>query len=259
MKGLILTALILLIAVSCKYSFSPYTVETPKLLENEAQLRRITEEEPSTPADYRIAFISDTHNYYDDLADLVKDINANGPFAFVVVTGDVTNEGLREEYLKTKEILNRLNYPVIVVVGNHDLLAEGEKIFGKLYGKKDFTLTYRNLAFVFANTNNWETGGRVPDLKFIEDSFRATALTDRILVTHVPLNDRDRFSETEINRMEDLVRTQGVDFIFSGHNHNPGVGEFGGATQITVGAPTKKKYSVLNVTAGGLSHQKISF
>jgi len=222
-------------------------------------MKRILSQEPQVAADYKIAFISDTHNYYDDLTDLVKALNRNGPYAFVIVAGDITNEGLREEYLKTEEILGKINVPHLVVIGNHDLLSNGEKIYDKLFGQMDFTFTYRNLTFVFANNNNWESGGAIPDLEFIESSLAGAATPDKILVTHVSPDDDERFTEEEVQKLETIVSSQGVNYLFNGHNHNPGEGIFGGATRITIGAPSKRVYAELIISAGGLTHQKVRF
>lgn len=253
------TLTLFLFLISCKFSYSPYTVETPKQLMNEAAMKRILIEEPQVSADYKIAFVSDTHNYYDDLSDLVRAVNRNGPYAFVIVAGDITNEGLREEFLKTEEILGKMTVPHIVVAGNHDLLSNGEKIYERLFGQMNFVFTYKTLSFVFFNNNNWESGGAVPDFEFIEDSLAAAPTAEKILVTHVSPDDGERFSDSDITRFETIAIAQGVSFIFNGHNHNPASSIFGGATQVTIGAPSKRVYSELVITAGGLTHQKINF
>jgi len=79
-----------------------------------------------------------THRYYyqhgaesdttemEDLRAVIDDINLINP-AFVILTGDLVNEGELEDYLgwraytKAKRILGELEVPVYVVAGNHDL------------------------------------------------------------------------------------------------------------------------------------------
>jgi hypothetical protein len=62
----------------------------------------------------------------DDLRAVIEDINLINP-AFVLLTGDVVNEGELEDYLgwrvytKTKRILGELEVPIYVVAGNHDV------------------------------------------------------------------------------------------------------------------------------------------
>lgn len=256
MKVVVILSFILL---SCKYVSSPYTVEVPKLLQNNSALVRIAREEPSVPADFKIALISDTHNYYDELNDLVQKINERGPYSFVIIAGDITNDGLREEYLETRRILNKLNWPYLVVLGNHDCLANGVKIYKRLFGDIDFTLNYRDISFVLLNTNNWETSGAVPDYQFLESSLSSATGAFKVVVTHVPMNDEDRFTSDEIRRFEEIVQNNNVDYVIWGHNHNPGEATFAGADQITIGAPSKGSYYELIRSGGGLSHQKVDF
>jgi hypothetical protein len=79
-----------------------------------------------------------THLYYyqqgadtdttemDDLHAVIDDINIINP-AFVVLTGDIVNEGELEDFLekryytRTKRILRRLDVPVYLAAGNHDI------------------------------------------------------------------------------------------------------------------------------------------
>ena len=62
----------------------------------------------------------------DDFREVIDDINLANP-AFVLVTGDLVNEGETEEFLghraftKAQRLLERLDVPVFVVAGNHDV------------------------------------------------------------------------------------------------------------------------------------------
>jgi len=94
------------------------------------------------PTDYYFVHITDTHlpthayhteqgaaadsTEMDDLRAVIRDINLINP-EFVVLTGDVVNEGELEEYLnwrsftRAKRLLYELDVPVYVIAGNHDL------------------------------------------------------------------------------------------------------------------------------------------
>jgi hypothetical protein len=96
----------------------------------------------SEPTDYYFVQITDphlpTHLYYyqsgadsdtsemDDLRAVIEDVNVINP-AFVLLTGDVVNEGELEEYLdkryytRAKRILGEFEVPVYVCAGNHDV------------------------------------------------------------------------------------------------------------------------------------------
>lgn len=92
--------------------------------------------------EFYFVHITDTHmpthsyHYYsgadtdssemDDMRAVIDDINLINP-AFVLLTGDVVNEGELEDYLewrsftKAKRIMRELDVPIYVVGGNHDL------------------------------------------------------------------------------------------------------------------------------------------
>jgi hypothetical protein len=94
------------------------------------------------PTDFYFVHITDTHlpthlYYYqsgadsdtsemEDLRAVIEDINVINP-AFVLLTGDVVNEGELEEYLdrryytRAKRILGEFEVPVYVCAGNHDV------------------------------------------------------------------------------------------------------------------------------------------
>jgi 3',5'-cyclic AMP phosphodiesterase CpdA len=219
----------------------------------------IQDNESSIGSDFKIAFIADTHNYYDELNKLVNTINRNGPYSFIVVCGDITNYGLLEEYKETKRILQRLNYPYLVAVGNHDLLSNGNNIFLRMFGKTEFDFTYKNIQLIFFNNNNWESGGVIPNKKWVEMILKESTPQFRIMVSHVSPRDTKRFNYSMIAEWEDLMTTYGVNYYINGHDHNPTEYSFGSGVQITTGAPSKGFYYGINVTSGGITHQKISF
>lgn len=256
----ILTTLLLLSTFACKFDTSPYGAKVASIELNDEYLRVIAENEPGVSSTFKIAFIADPHNYYDELEELVREINARGPYAFVVVVGDVTNYGLLDEFKMTDSILSGLAFPYIVAIGNHDLLSNGGLIFSRLYGREQFVLSYKNVYMVVFNNNNWEMGGEYPDTAWVQTQLAmAPGGSQPILVSHISPDDAERFEPGEIAQWENLVNTYGVVYTMNGHNHNPYVKPFGGSTHIVVGAPSKRVFFELQVTPGGVSHQKISF
>ena len=51
----------------------------------------------------RIAFISDSHQWYNDLGAIIDDINRRDSIDFVVHLGDITDFGSTQEYLWTRK------------------------------------------------------------------------------------------------------------------------------------------------------------
>lgn len=92
----------------------------------------------------RFAIITDTHigaeGADDVLRAVVRDVNAVEP-DFVVVPGDVTDDGEPEQFELAAEILSGLDAPVHAVLGNHDAVRrstrrpEGAALFERAFGR----------------------------------------------------------------------------------------------------------------------------
>ncbi len=105
---------------------------------------------------FRFAFISDTHigspngSSEEDLRRTVRDINAMGGIAFVVLTGDITELGTDEELRLAKQILDSLKVPWYIIPGNHDTgwSESGGMMFTTLFGYDKFSFAYEGIHFL---------------------------------------------------------------------------------------------------------------
>ena len=101
----------------------------------------------------RIAVISDSHQWYEDLLSEINDINRRDSIDFVIHLGDITDFGSTQEYTWAREKLQRLRYPYVVMQGNHDCLGTGNEVFRKMFGDNDFTFIAGRIKFLMINTN----------------------------------------------------------------------------------------------------------
>ena len=81
------------------------------------------------------AVISDTQRWYDETEEAVESLNGQKDLDFVVHTGDLSDFGLKLEFEKQRDILNRLSVPYVCILGNHDCLATGEEVFNRIFGE----------------------------------------------------------------------------------------------------------------------------
>ena len=95
----------------------------------------------------RIAVLSDLHvipgNENDrQLRLAVEEIN-HGEFDYVVVNGDISNEGSDEQLLNAKEILDGISKPLAVLPGNHEnnWSQSATKTFKDTWGNDRFIAT----------------------------------------------------------------------------------------------------------------------
>lgn len=251
--------LLLLLVQSCgEFNVSPYISKTSNSRTNSKQLSLISNNEAAAPTSFKIAVISDTHNYYKELEEQVEYINKRkNEYEFVIVAGDITNLGLLREYEMTKRLLEKLSIPYIVAAGNHDLLSNGESIYDQMFGSSNFSFVYKQTKFIVFNNNNWEATGKIPDLDFVESELASSSSSNNVLISHVSPEDRDRWNEAQRNEFSKLVSDYSVDYYLNGHDHNPTCSNFSTATRCTIGASVKGKILELNLSNTGVGHQHV--
>lgn len=122
----------------------------------------------------RFAVISDTQRWYDETGSFVNALNKRNDIDFVLHAGDVSDFGFTKEFTWMRDILNKLNVPYVVLLGNHDCLANGEDIFKTVFGEPNFSFLAGDTKFICLNTNalEFDYSRPVPDFKFIEEEYK---------------------------------------------------------------------------------------
>ncbi|ASJ11358.1 phosphohydrolase [Thermococcus sp. P6] len=185
----------------------------------------------------RIAHISDTHitsesaykGYAYDL--IVNEINT-GNFDFVIHTGDVTNQGLREEYERAAYELGKIKKPLVVVPGNHDVRNVGYALFEKFVGPLNGVFEFKDGVVIWVDSTIPDlSDGRLGGYKFRWLREKLEEYSDRkfkIVASHhhlVPLPDTGRERNVLFNAGDvlDLLLRHGVNLYTCGHKHVPNV------------------------------------
>jgi len=185
----------------------------------------------------RIAHISDTHitgesaykGYAYDL--IVNEINRLD-FDLVIHTGDVTNQGLREEYERATYELKKINKPLVVLPGNHDVRNVGYKLFEKFIGPLNGVREFKEGAIIWVDSTIPDlSDGRVGGHKFkwlkrtleeySERKFKIVASHHHLL----PLPDTGRERNVLYNAGDvlGLLLLHDVNLYACGHKHVPNV------------------------------------
>lgn len=258
-----LLLLVLLVSlISCgKFVQSLYISEVEDTRYNEKKLNSIAFRDGEFTNSFKVAIISDSHDYYSDLAKQVEYINnRKSEIAFVIHTGDATNLGLKSEWEMFASFFTKLKVPYLLAIGNHDLLSNGLDIYKQMFGRDlNFSFVFKQTKFILYNNNNWETEGDAPNLNFLEQELSSSTSTHDVLLAHVQADDPDRYTSSQIDDLKNIVNSHGVSYIINGHNHNYGDGSFGTATRLTAGASVKGKLLILSISDGGISHEFVSF
>jgi 3',5'-cyclic-AMP phosphodiesterase len=181
-----------------------------------------------------ICQISDIHcgsPYFipDLLERSILEINDLEPTA-VVVSGDLTNAGYREEFETSAEYVRRFRCEnVMVIPGNHDSRNVGYVHFERLFGERYSCIDFENAVMVGIDSSEPDLNdGRVgrEHYEFIRESFAGADERLRIFVIHhhlipIPGTGRERNIIFDAGDVLELLNDLGVDLVLSGHKHVP--------------------------------------
>jgi Icc-related predicted phosphoesterase len=173
------------------------------------------------PGPGRLTFvaISDTHDAYDDLAESAQRISADADVSLVVHAGDISNQGLLQEFVWSDRALREFTMPVLMSIGNHDAISAGKEIYWRMYGPYDHSFVWADLKWVFVNSNTLEFGRNVPDrawvLREVSDRQGARGV---VLVTHQSPTSVNDFRGGDLRQFwRELLDTGAVTLFIHGH------------------------------------------
>jgi 3',5'-cyclic AMP phosphodiesterase CpdA len=181
-----------------------------------------------------ICQISDIHcgspHFIPDLLERsILEINDLEP-AVVVVSGDLTNAGYRQEFEIAAEYVRRFDCPnVMVIPGNHDSRNVGYVHFERLFGERYSCIEYDDAVMVGIDSSEPDLNdGRVgrEHYEFIHESFANAGEKLKIFVIHhhlipIPGTGRERNIIFDAGDVLELLDEVGVDLVLSGHKHVP--------------------------------------
>lgn len=225
----------------------------------------IIEETLKGRTSFKFAFISDTQRWYDDTEDVVNELNQRTDIDFIVHGGDLTDFGLTDEVLWQRNLLNKLKLPYVVLIGNHDYLANGEEVFFKVFGEANFSFMAGNTKFVCLDTNALEHdySRPVPDFQFIrnENNPENTLHQNTIVVMHArPYSEQFNNNVADIFQ-EEIKKYPNLKFCLNGHDHNLKITDLFEDGIMYFGIPEihERKYFIFTVTEDSYEYEVIEF
>ncbi len=214
-----------------------------------------------------VAHISDFHiGSYHFIANLMNrtilELNELSP-DMVVVTGDLTNEGFRQEYLTAKSYLDGLECErILVIPGNHDSRNVGYLHFQELFGSLFQDMEYEGLFVMGIDSTEPDLdSGQIGREKYSRivnnfhsmESFKIFALHHHLLP--VPGTGRERNIVSDAGDVLELLVYSGVDLVLTGHKHVPYVWKLedmyvvnaGTISSLRLRGHTKPCYNVIEI------------
>lgn len=178
---------------------------------------------------FRFAHLTDLHispnnaQPTEDLLRSVAQLNATDGLDFVIVTGDLTEEGDRASLEKVKSCLDLLKMPHYTVLGNHETKwsESGCTAFAEIFGAERFKLEHKGFLFLGFNSGplmRMAYGHVVPqDIRWMEEEMKKAGKEQKvILATHYPMMEGDVDNWYQVT---DAVRPYNVRLFIGGHYH----------------------------------------
>lgn len=194
-----------------------------------------------------IAHISDFHiGSYHFVSNLlnrtIQELNESRPDV-IIVTGDLTNEGFRQEYNTARAYLNNLECEhVIVVPGNHDSRNVGYLHFEELFGDRGALLQYDGVTILAVDSSEPDLdNGRIGRERYKHiiqvfdrpNDLKVFALHHHLLP--VPGTGRERNIIYDAGDLLEVLIHAGVHLVLTGHKHVPYVWELEGMYVVNAG------------------------
>jgi Icc protein len=183
------------------------------------QLERISAGDRGSGA-FTFAVFADPHLQYDELRGAVQRANKDSSLRFVIVAGDATQYGLEREYAWFLKIMSRLSVPYVTVIGNHDALANGARIYRDLLGPLNYSFRYDDVKFVLFNDIVWQFPPPVPDTAWLDSQLAPFPGVSRVIaVSHIPPFG-EQFDSAGEKALASLLARRHVSLSIYGHTHH---------------------------------------
>lgn len=251
-----------LLAASCSlFEYHPYETNVRYHDLNRKAIDKL--QESLSDAD-TISFIAigDTQRFYDEVEDFVKSANRQNA-DFVVVNGDISDFGLKDEFAWIHERLKKLKVPYISVIGNHDLRGNGTGVFKEMYGPVDDAFTINRTKFISLNTNarEYNFSGHVPNIIWLQEQLSGDDFDHSIVISHVPPTDDDFDPDLSDAFIDALAASNKVTLSLHAHQHSFSEGTWYDETIpfLITTSMEERMYVLIKVYGGKFTYEKIYY
>ncbi|ARV13919.1 metallophosphoesterase family protein [Polaribacter sp. SA4-12] len=195
--------------------------------------------------EFKFAFISDVHFFYDQLTDVVNDINKRDDIKLVIFGGDIADQALLREYEIFHDIMSNLKKPYLTVIGNHDYNNNGEVIYKKMFGDYNYSFEFNNNKFVLFDDVVWESDKEL-DFDWLTSELKDNANYNQVFViAHIPYHG-DQFDDELAEKYKTIMLENNVPLSIHGHTHTFDYEE-GDVNYLTAPAVKESAYNIVSV------------
>lgn len=215
------------------FTFGQPGPATYEISSEEGTFTMVIPENPSKIKRFAIAsdsHIGTTKSDLDSTKKMLETISST-PYNSFFLLGDIVEFGFSfEQWVDAWEILasKQTTVPFRPLIGNHDILFGGNKLFDELMGKDYFRVDFDKVHFIALNLPWGIEDFSTKQKQWLETQLKSIPEDDwTIILTHAFLyasgyNYRGVLWGDNQNAIDELVplfEETGVDMVFSGHNH----------------------------------------
>ncbi|MGQ0795253.1 MAG: metallophosphoesterase family protein [Nitrosopumilaceae archaeon] len=201
----------------------------------------------------KIVQLSDIHvgsQFREEIFDnVIDEVNDLGPTA-VLVTGDLTNEGLMKEYEKCKAKFAKLEVEKIIAIsGNHDYRNTGYLLFKKFFPFETVNVLDDDVVLITLGTarpdrDEGEVGYR--QNLWLERTMKKYPKSTKIVAMHhhligIPDSGTDRVTVIDAGDVLRTALSSKVDLVLCGHKHRPWIWDFGNLSIVNAGTTSSER------------------
>jgi len=182
-------------------------------------------------------------------AKIVREVNELKPDA-IIITGDLTNEGLINEYAECKKLVSKLKTKKIITIsGNHDYRNTGYLAFKKFFPFKTINELGSDVVLITLGTarpdrNEGEVGYRQNlwlERTMIKYKDRVKILAMHHHLVGIPDTGSDRVTAIDAGDVLRTILQTNVDIVLCGHKHRPWVWNFGNLQIVNAGTASSER------------------
>ncbi len=221
----------------------------------------------------KIVQLSDIHvgsQFREDVFEtVIQEVNSLQPDS-VIITGDLTNEGLKEQYEKCQTLVSKINVDnIIAISGNHDYRNTGYLHFKKYFPFQTINELSDDVVLVTIGTarpdrDDGEVGYR--QTLWLERTMKKFQNKTTILAMHhhligIPDTGADKLTIIDAGDVLRATLDSNVDLVLCGHKHRPWLWDFNNLLIANAGSTSSERvrgffensYNIIKIEDGNIS------
>ncbi len=192
---------------------------------------------------FSFAVFGDNRDGDKVFSEILDKINNDKEIEFAVSTGDFVSYGQKAQYEKYLNLTKKYRFKIYHVMGNHDAVLGGHKLFAKYFGPNYYSFDHKNSHFVILD-NSFRGTFDGKQYNYLFSVLEANKGKNIFVFFHKPMFDPSEtypnyvMSERQIaEKLLEIFKKYRVRYVFAGHIHGYAKAERGSVIYlVTAGA-----------------------